>query len=60
MSQYEATPFNTWVKCANCGYENLEINFECKIRVNQANKLTEKDCICPKCKSYDLIYPKKK
>lgn len=60
MSQYEATPFNTWVKCSKCGYENLEINFECKIRVNQANKQTEKDWICPKCKSYDLIYPKKK
>lgn len=58
INNQELTPFNTIVKCADCGYENYEINFECKIRVNQANKQTEKDWICPKCKSYDLIYPK--
>lgn len=58
MNNQEKTTFNTRVKCEKCGYENYETYFDCIVRVNQANKKTEKDYVCPRCKSYDLIYPK--
>ena len=52
-------PWFTQMKCEDCVHIARENDMAIKIRVNQANKKTEKDLVCSKCGSYNLVEIKK-